>query len=152
MTTKTVSVKQANMPISMKHVHEIAEFITNKPVDTAIASLENVLKKKQGIPFKKYQSKGHKHGVPTGYPQKATKFMIRLLKQLKANAKDSGEARVIIKSYFLGRSGYPRYLSGKVSRGGKRTYIKIVGEYEVQEKAQQPQQVSEAVRNAKDNK
>ncbi|MCL4361894.1 hypothetical protein M1585_00195 [Candidatus Parvarchaeota archaeon] len=126
MVTK-VQVKREGMPISLKHTHEIMEAVKGKQISKANALLKRVLKKEAYIPFRKYPSKGHKHGVPAGYPQKATKQVVSMLEELKANAKNMGfdESKIVISSYSLGRGGYPRFSSGTVYRHGKRTNLTI---------------------------
>lgn len=115
------------MPISLKHTHEIMEAVRGKQVSKAGALLKKVLAKEAYIPFKKYPSKGHKHGVPAGYPQKATKQVISILEELQSNAKNMGfdESKVVISGYALGRGGYPRFSSGSIYRHGKRTNLTV---------------------------
>ena len=123
----TIQVKREGMPISLKHTHEIMEAVKGKQISKANALLKRVLAKQDYIPFRKYPSKGHKHGVPAGYPQKATKQVISMLEELKANAKNMGfdESKIVVSSYSLGRGGYPRFSSGTVYRHGKRTNLTI---------------------------
>ncbi|MCL5016769.1 MAG: hypothetical protein M1441_01340 [Candidatus Parvarchaeota archaeon] len=126
MATKVSSARES-LPISKKHVHEIAEAIKGKNIDRAIAYLERVKAQKDFVPFMKYPSKGHKHGIPAGYPKKASVQIIRMLKELKANAKYMGfeVSALTVSGYMLGRGAYPRYGGGKVYRRGKRTNITL---------------------------
>jgi len=123
----TIQVKREGMPISLKHTHEIMEAVKGKQISKANAMLKRVLAKQAYIPFRKYPSKGHKHGIPAGYPQKATKQVISMLEELKANAKNMGfdESKIVVSSYSLGRGAYPRFSSGAVYRHGKRTNLTI---------------------------
>lgn len=143
MVTK-VQVKREGMPISLKHTHEIMEAVKGKQISKANSLLKKVLAKEAYIPFRKYPSKGHKHGVPAGYPQKATKQVISMLEELKANAKNMGfdESKIVISSYSLGRGGYPRFSSGTVYRHGKRTNLTIYSLVDQERKAQEKKQVS----------
>ncbi|EFD92625.1 MAG: ribosomal protein L22/L17 [Candidatus Parvarchaeum acidophilus ARMAN-5] len=122
-----VQIKREGMPISLKHTHEIMEAVKGKDITKAVNKLNKVLLKEDYIPFKKYPSKGHKHGIPAGFPQKATKQVINMLKELKSNAKNMGfdDSNIIISGYLLGRGGYPRLGSGSVYRHGKRTNLVI---------------------------
>jgi ribosomal protein L22 len=131
-----VSANREGISVSLKHVHEIMESVKGKKIDASTAFLKQVLEKKSFVPFRKYPSKGHKGGVPAGYPVKATKFVMSLLNELKANAKSSGADadKVIISGYDLGRGGYPRYRGGGVYRHGKRTNLRIFSMVELQEK------------------
>ena len=126
MPTK-VSCTREGLPISKKHVHEIAESIKGKNVEKAIKYLERVRLKQDFVPFIKYPSKGHKHGIPAGYPKKASLQIIRMLKEMQANAKYMGfeVSGLKVSGYELGRGAYPRYGGGKVYRRGKRTNITI---------------------------
>ena len=123
----TIRVKREGMPISLKHTHEIMEAVKGKQISKANALLKRVLTKQVYIPFRKYPSKGHKQGVPAGYPQKATKQVISMLEELRANAKNMGfdESKIVVSSYALGRGGYQRFSSGTVYRHGKRTNLTI---------------------------
>ena len=124
------------MSISLKQTHEIMEAIKRKNINKAITYLEKVLDKKDFIPFKKYPSKGHKHGVPAGFPQKSTKQVIEILNELKANAKNIGaEAdNLTVSGYDLGKGRFPRYRGGGIVHKGKRTNLRIFGSAEKSEK------------------
>lgn len=143
MVTK-VQVKREGMPISLKHTHEIMEAVKGKQISKANVMLKRVLSKQDYIPFRKYQSKGHKHGVPAGYPQKATKQVISMLEELKANAKNMGfdESKIVVSSYSLGRGGYPRFSSGTVYRHGKRTNLTIYSLVDQERKAPEKKQAN----------
>ncbi len=137
------------MLVSLKATHEIMEAVREKRIDPAVAFLGRVLKKEAFVPFKRYPSKGHKGGVPAGYPVKATKAVISLLKELKANAKAYGldADKVVISEYALGKSGYPRYHGGKVSRRGKHTNLTVFG---VSEKIEKPAEIPVAKTETKE--
>jgi ribosomal protein L22 len=144
MTTK-LQVKREGMPISVKHTHEIIEAVKGKDISKATSFLKKVLAKEDYVPFKKYPSKGHKHGVPAGYPQKATKQVISMLQELKANAKNMGfdESKIVVSSYALGRGGYPRFSSGTVYRHGKRTNLTIYSLVDQERKVPQKKPAAE---------
>lgn len=133
---KKVSAKRDRVQVSLKHVHEIMESVKGKNVDKSIRYLEGVVKEQNIIPFNKYGGKGHKSGVPRGYPKKATRFVISILKELKSNAKvvDLDEASMVIKGYSLGRGAYPRFPSGAVYRRGKYTNLAVFSEAEAKER------------------
>ena len=140
-----VSAGRKGMMISMKQTHEIAEAIKKKNADKALIFLSKVLEKKTFVPFLKYPSKGHKHGIPAGYPVKATKLVMELISELKSNAKSSGadESKVIITGYDLGRGGYARFKGGGVYRHGKRTNLKLYGSVEKPDVISKPEKASE---------
>lgn len=140
-----LSANREGISVSLKHTHEIMEAIKGKNVNKAASYLKKVLERKDFIPFRKYPSKGHKAGVPAGYPVKATKFVLSLLNELKANAKNAGAEsdKLTITSYALGRGGYPRFHGGGVYRHGKRTNLRVFGEVE-QLKKQKTEEVKPA--------
>ncbi len=135
MVTK-VQAKREGMPISLKHTHEIMEAVKGKQLSKATNMLKKVLSKEVYIPFKKYPSKGHKQGVPAGYPQKATKQVIQIIEELRLNIKNMGfdESKVVISGYTLGRGGYPRFSSGSVYRHGKRTNLSVYSQVDQERK------------------
>lgn len=147
-----IQVKRNLMPISLKHTHEIMEAVKGKELKKAVSFLNKVLSKEAYIPFKKYPSKGHKHGVPAGFPQKATKQVISLIEELESNAKNMGfdESKILITGYSLGRGGYPRFSSGSVYRHGKRTNLVIYSLVDQEKKV--VQKVSNKTEEKSENK
>ncbi len=133
MLTK-VSANREGMGISLKHTHEIMVAITNKTASKAIEYLKNVQAKKNFVPFKRYPSKGHKAGVPAGYPMKASKYVIEVLNELRFNAKAIGGDvdKVIVSGFDLGRAAYPRMRGGGTYKQGKRTNLRIFGMVEAE--------------------
>ncbi len=72
--------------ISKKQAMYICKFIKNKPIDTATADLEQVIKLKKVIPFKGEIPHRKGKGIMSGrYPVKASKLFINILKSLKGN-------------------------------------------------------------------
>ena len=136
MVTKVLA-KREGMPISLKHTHEIMEAVKGKQISKANELLKKVLLKEAYIPFRKYPSKGHKHGVSAGFPQKATKQVISILEELRSNIKNMGfdESKVVISGYLLGRGGYPRFSSGAIYRHGKRTNLAVYSLIDQERKA-----------------
>ncbi len=82
------------MPISFKHAVEICRFIKGRKISEAKKILEEVIALKRPIPFKRYKKKvAHKNidGWYAGrYPQKACKYILKILKNLEANAEYKG--------------------------------------------------------------
>lgn len=78
-----------NLPISVKHSVAICNFIRNKKPQDAISLLEKVIKKKIAIPMK--GEIPHRKGMSSGrYPVKASKFFIKAIKSVVANASVKG--------------------------------------------------------------
>jgi len=93
--TKAAKAMGYEMPISFKHAVEICAAIRGKKIDDAIRYLEDVVAMKRAVPFKKYKRKvGHKRGLEKWYagryPQKAAKYILKVLKNLEANAEYKG--------------------------------------------------------------
>jgi large subunit ribosomal protein L22 len=83
------------MPISFKHAVEICRFIKGRKIEEAKKLLEDVIALKRPVPFKRYKKKvAHKRGLDKWYagryPQKACKFILKVLKNLEANAEYKG--------------------------------------------------------------
>jgi large subunit ribosomal protein L22 len=87
-----VRVAGRNLQFSHKAGYELAAFIKNKNVDSAIKTLENVAVLKQAIPYKRYnRDVAPKAGIGPGrYPVKAALSVIKLLKNIKGAAKSKG--------------------------------------------------------------
>ncbi|MCD6522842.1 MAG: 50S ribosomal protein L22 [Candidatus Diapherotrites archaeon] len=80
------------MDISPKHAIEICREIRGKNVNKAITFLEKVIKKEAFVPFKRFNSKvaHRKGGKPGRYPVKASKAILKVLENAKANAENQG--------------------------------------------------------------
>lgn len=87
-----------DIPVSIKYMREIANTLKGMKLDNAIKFLEDVIKLKQPVPFRRYHGKvSHKRGLadrfkwPIGrYPVKGAKYALELLKNVKANAENKG--------------------------------------------------------------
>ncbi len=138
-----ISVRRDRLAISTKQVHEILVRIRGMEIDKAVSLLKDVSSGSTPIPFKRYPSGGHKAGVPVGYPKKASLSIIKMLNELKSNAENfSGVSeKLSISRYDLGRGGYPRYASGRISKRGKKTniviYTKVEKKKETKEKKEE---------------
>ncbi len=82
------------MPVSFKHAVEICRELKGRKIDDAIRYLEEVARAKRAIPFRRYYKKvAHRNvnGWYAGrYPQKAAKSILKVLKNLEANAEYKG--------------------------------------------------------------
>ncbi len=93
--TKAAKAMGYEMPISFKHAVEICRELRGKKLKDAMKLLEDVIALKRPIPFKRYKKKvAHKSGLykwyAGRYPQKAAKFILKVLNNLKANAEYKG--------------------------------------------------------------
>lgn len=89
-----------DVDISPKHAFEIFSAIRGKPVGRAEVILEGAISIKEPIPFRKFNKRNpHRKGqVKEGkYPQKASKRILKLLKNASANAEFKGLSREKLK-------------------------------------------------------
>jgi len=79
--------------ISPKHAVELCRFLRGRKVTSAENLLNEIIGKKTAVPFKRHKhSVSHRRGKvgPGKYPVKAAKEILRLLKDVKANAEFQG--------------------------------------------------------------
>jgi len=93
--TKAAKAMGYEMPISFKHAVEICRELRGKKIEEAKRILEDVIALRRPIPFKKYKKKvAHKSGLHKWYagryPQKAARYILKVLKNLEANAEYKG--------------------------------------------------------------
>ncbi len=93
--TKAAKAMGYEMPISFKHAVEICREIRGKKLEDAKKLLEEVIALRRPIPFKRYKKKvAHKSGLDKWYagryPQKACRYILKVLKNLEANAEYKG--------------------------------------------------------------
>ena len=88
-----------DLPIKWKHAVNICDAITSKTmfIDEAIEFLEKVIERKEYVPFFRHRRHyGHRKGSdkwkwPQGaFPQKAARYILKVLKTAKANAENLG--------------------------------------------------------------
>lgn len=141
---KMVKIVGTKLSISTKASGEIARFIKKKQIDRAIEYLEDVIKIKKAIPYKKYTEVGHRKGEMAAgrYPKKAARYVIKLLKGLKKEAETKGldeNKLVIIHTVAQKGTRTPRY-GRQRGRTRKNTHFEVIGEerdIKVKKKAQE---------------
>ena len=101
--TRAARAMGYELDISFKHAVELCRAIKGMKIDQAIRFLEEVAELKRVVPFKKHDKKvPHKRGLSKWYagryPQKAAKHLLKVLKNLDANAEYKGieKERLII--------------------------------------------------------
>ncbi len=123
--TKTARVYGKDLRISPKHATEISREIKGMKIEVAKAYLESVMEKKKPVAFKKYNKKvGHKRGLvgwdAGRYPVKASRFFLKLLTELQANAEykglDAERLRIVHASSYKSRV-LPGYIPRAYGRG-----------------------------------
>ncbi|MFN3383342.1 MAG: 50S ribosomal protein L22 [Archaeoglobaceae archaeon] len=92
--TKAVKAMGYEIPMSFKHAVEICRELKGKKIPQAMKFLEGVIAMRYPVPMKKYKKKvAHKSisGWYAGrYPQKAAREILKVMKNLKANAEYKG--------------------------------------------------------------
>lgn len=134
------AVNIQNAPISTKYSMDICKFIKNKPIKKAISDLEQVLSYKRAIPMRGgfgHQKSTKKFASGSGkYPIDASKYFIKLLKSLSANAAANGLENPIIAEAFGNIGQQPRARFGKWER--KRTHISLTAREKIKKKTIKP--------------
>jgi len=92
---KTVKSSGHELRVSHKAAREVCTAIKGMTLDQAKQYLNNVITKKQPVPFRRYNKKlGHRHGVENAfaarYPGKTAKKILQLLEGAEANAEFKG--------------------------------------------------------------
>ncbi|MGC9121791.1 MAG: 50S ribosomal protein L22 [Thermogladius sp.] len=96
--SKIAKAVRYDIPVSIKYMREVVSVIRGMKLEDAKKLLENVVKLKEPIPFRRYHGKvSHKRGLadkygwPAGrYPVKAAKYLLELLENVGANAENKG--------------------------------------------------------------
>lgn len=80
------------LPISPRKSAELCRALKGRHIEDAIEYLENVMKKKQAVPFKRRNKFiGHKKGTgPGAYPVRPAFEILRILESAQSNAEATG--------------------------------------------------------------
>ncbi|MFA4861993.1 50S ribosomal protein L22 [Methanoregula sp.] len=136
----TVAKAKANeLNVSPKHSIEIATFIRHQRVNDAIAYLNEVVKLKKAIPFRRFnRNVAHKRGLPGNwdagrYPVKASKEYLRILESVKKNAEyiglDAENLEIIHASANRGRAQkafFPRAMGRATPKVRESVNVEII--------------------------
>ena len=121
----------SDLPISIKHAIEIANYIRGDSVLLAKKKLEDAIQMKKAIPFKRFTNGlGHKKGELSAgrYVVKACTNMLMLLKSVEANALYKGlNSRGLVISHISAKSSSDSWHYGRqFRRKMKRCNVEIV--------------------------
>lgn len=123
------TAKGDNLPLSRKVCIEVANFIRGKDVEKAKKLLGEVLEKKTAVPFKRFnKDRGHKPGMAAGrYPEKATGYVLDLIKSAEANAQNKGlNTKSLVLSSIVVNKGTTQWRGGRQRRRQmKRAHIEL---------------------------
>ncbi|MBD3259476.1 50S ribosomal protein L22 [Candidatus Woesearchaeota archaeon] len=119
-----------DLDISTKHAVEICSFLRRKPLEKAKIILQNVMLKKQAVPFKRHKRDiPHRTKIGPGrYPVKASQRILKLLESVTANAQNLGLATGKLEIYHINAHHASRPVKGGRHRGRnmKRTHVEVV--------------------------
>ncbi len=142
---KAVKASGRELRISHKHAREVCKTIRGMRLNKAKRYLEQVIAKKQPVPFKRYTKKlGHRHGMQKAmvgkYPIKAAAEILRVLQSAEGNAEfkglDTERLRIIHASAYPGmkiKRAIPRAHGHATPKNKTLTHIEI-GLQEIEEK------------------
>lgn len=117
-------VRADNLPISLKHCVAVCKFINNKAPDRAISLLSEVLKKKIAIPIK--GEIPHRKGMMSGrYPEKASEYFIKMIRNVVANASVKGMNIENLELHGMANKGTTFHHGGRRRGEAKRTHVTI---------------------------
>jgi large subunit ribosomal protein L22 len=94
--TKHVRASIREKDISHKHAREIAVAIKGRSIEKARELLENVIARKEAIPYRRYNNEvAHRSNIRDGFfagrfPKKAASEFLRILDNLESNAEYKG--------------------------------------------------------------
>jgi len=144
-TEKTAKASGRELRISPKHAREVCKTIKGMRLDKAKRYLEQVIAKKQPVPFRRFTKKlGHRHGMQKAmvgkYPVKAAAKILKVLESAEGNAEsrdlDIEHLRIIHASAYLGmklKRTVPRAFGRSSPKNKPLTHVEIVLE-EIEEK------------------
>ncbi len=118
-----------DISISPKWAIEITKFLLGRDLDWAIDRMEKVIAKKEAIPITRFTNgAGHKSGLgPAKYPVKASREILALLRQVKANALEQaiGEHLKIV-HFAANKASSPWHYGRQRRRQMKRAHVEVV--------------------------
>lgn len=118
-----------SLSISTKQSVEICRFIRGKSLTKAKYFLEQVIKGKMAVPFKRYNKNiGHKPGMGPGrYPQKAAEQILSIVKSAESNAQSKGlnTSKMILRHICAHRASKPSH-NGRNRGEMKRSHIEVL--------------------------
>ena len=122
---KTAVVRAYDIPVSTRHSIALCRFIKNKSPDLVIEQLSKVIKKKIAVPIT--GEIPHRKGMMSGrYPGKASKYLIKMVRNVVANAGVKGMDINNLILNAIPNKGSTTYHSGRRRGKFKRTHFTII--------------------------
>jgi len=116
---KLAKARGSQLRVHFKNCREVGAAIKGMPLNKALTYLEDVLKHKQGVPFRRFAGGCGRHaqgknlnapGSQVGWPEKAVRYFIGLLKNAEANAEVSLNGRRLVPPHITAQ--VPVHVSG----------------------------------------
>ncbi len=141
--TKIAKAVARDVPVSPKKIVNLARVIKGMKLEEARKFLEDVIDKRQPVPQWKYKGKiAHHKGVSdrwripqAKYPVKAAKYMLKLLRNLEANAEnkdlDIDRVRIIhvgVHKSFILKRFMPRAFGRSTPKFRRLSHIEVIAE------------------------
>ena len=135
---RTAVASGRNLRCSPKHSREVCNEIRGMMLDKAIDLLESVVEEKAWIPYRRHKKKrGHHAGMkkwaPGGHPVKASKNILKILRNAEANADSKGldidRLKIVHSAAQRGRT-YKKYIERAFGKSSpyfeNTTHVEIV--------------------------
>ena len=139
MAENEASARGWHLPVSPKHSREIAAAIRGKKLSDAIKFVEKVAAMEVPVEMRRHNRKvGHKNGRPARFPVKAARAILKILKNVEANAEYKGleKENLLISRIEVYRGSYKRPFMSRAfcksprSRGRRASISVVVKEEE----------------------
>jgi len=117
------------LPISFKKSVEVCNMIRGMDLDKGVAVLENVIKEKSAVPFKRFAKggTGHKKGIGPGrYPVKTCIEILKILNSARANAEQKGLSNLVIKNIVTQQAPKAWHYGRLGRREQKRAHVEVL--------------------------
>lgn len=135
-STKTNALAYGrDMKVSPKDTREVAGAIRGLWVESAKNFLNDVIKLKRPVPFKRFHREvAHKSGIGPGrYPRNSAEAVLEILVNAEANAKSKGldskklkVAQITVSQGLHKRRGMARAFAKGPSKRGRRSNVEII--------------------------
>ncbi len=143
-----------SLPISTKHAIEISNYLRGKKLSKAKTLLELAIEGKKAIPFRRFtEGAGHKKGIGPGkYVVKASKHILKLLKEVELNAMNKGIEEPVIVHISAKKASRPLHYGRYFGRVMKRTHVEVVVQGIIGEELEEKRKKKEQKEKAKKGK
>ncbi len=119
-----------SLPISVKHSVEICNHLRKKNLQEAKEWLTKVAEGKTAVPYKRFNRElSHKRKIGPGrFPIKTTEEILKVVKQVEANAQFQGISTANLYIYHINaqKASRPMHFGRQRGQKTKRTHIEIV--------------------------